>query len=133
MKKVSPLIVELIGNMKFRSYENFFYENEKMRIDILKGFELDGLSKPQLVWSIMGAPFGGKDTHAGFTHDALYATGLFDRRTCDLIFYEIMVFCGVEKSKARAMYYAVRAGGESHYGNSSDMVKWRDYVSITIK
>lgn len=98
-----------------------------------KGFEFDGLSKPEAMWSIMGCPFGGLDTIEGAIHDALYATGLFDRRMSDLLFYEIMLFCGVEKSKARTMYYAVRAGGESHYADSSDMVKWREYVSITIK
>jgi hypothetical protein len=133
MKNVSPLIVELIGDMKFKSYEDFFYENENFIIEILKGFELDGLSKPQFVWSIMGAPFGGNDTIAGFVHDALYSTGLFDRKMCDDIFYEIMLFCGVDEEKASAMYYAVRAGGESHYADSSDMVKWREYVKITLK
>ncbi len=133
MKKVSQLYVQLIGDMKFRISEDLSYENRKFIITVLKGFEFDGLSKPTATWSIMGCPFGGLDTIAGTIHDALYATGLFDRRMCDIIFYEIMIFCGVEKAKARAMYYAVRAGGESHYANSSDMIKWREYVKIELK
>jgi hypothetical protein len=133
MKTVSPIIVQLIGDQKFRLYEDLKYEDSKLSIVVLKGFEFDGLSKPSAIWSIMGSPFGGLDTIPGAFHDAFYATGLFSRRESDYFFYGLLIVYGVDKPKARAMYYAVRAGGESHYGKMSDMVEWREYVKIELK
>ena len=129
-KFLTPLRVELVGKQKYKLIAPLVYQNSKYTITLFKGFVCDGLSKPEALWSIVGAPFGDEDTMAGFIHDALYRTQLFDRRMCDYIFYEALLSCDVPKMKARAMYYAVRAGGESSYHERIDVSGYRDLVMI---
>ena len=129
-KFLTPLKVELVGKQKYKLIAPLVYQNSKYTITLFKGFVCDGLSKPESLWSIVGAPFGDEDTWAGFIHDALYRTQLFDRRMCDYIFYEALLSCNVPKMKARAMYYAVRAGGESAYRERLDVSGYRDLVMI---
>ena len=131
-KFLTPLQIELIGKQKYKLISPLVYESYRWRITLLIGFTCDSLSKPEVLWSIVGAPFGDEDTWAGFIHDALYRSQLFDRRMCDYQFYEALLSCNVPKMKARAMYYAVRAGGESAYRERLDVSGYRDLVLVEI-
>jgi len=129
-KFLTPLRVELVGKQKYKLIAPLVYQNYKYTITLFKGFVCDSLSKPEIVWSIMGAPFGDEDTMIGFIHDGLYRTQLLSRRMSDIIFYEGLLASGVPKFKARAMYYAVRAGGEAAYRERLDVSGYRDLVMI---
>ena len=131
-KFITPLRIELVGKQKYKLISPLVYQNSKYKITLFEGFICDSLSKPEILWSIVGAPFGDEDTLAGFIHDALYRTQLFDRRMCDYIFYEALLSCNVPKMKARAMYYAVRAGGELAYRERLDVSGYRDLVLVEI-
>lgn len=54
---------------------------------------------------------GGYYDRASTLHDYCYMAELFDRRTCDQLFYNAMISDKVPKWKAWAMYWAVRLGG----------------------
>jgi len=129
-KFLTPLKVELVGDQSFKLTSPLVYQNSKYTITLFKEFVCDGLSKPAASWGLLGCPFGGIDTKAGFIHDALYRTQLFDRRMCDYIFYEALLSCDMPKIHARSMYYAVRAAGESSYLARIDVSGYRDLVMI---
>ena len=77
-------------------------------------FKTDLASIPRLLRLI--CPMHGPYTRAAVVHDYLYKTKEIDgkpiaRERADQIFHEAMRESGVRKSKAWAMYWAVRAGG----------------------
>lgn len=128
----SDLIVRVVGNGTFLLTEPLIYEHPKYRITVYPGFDFDGASKPVASYSIFGCPIGGEDSRAACIHDALYASKIFDRYTCDRIFFRAMLEDSVDLAKARLMYRTVRAFGESHYDDSPDISKYRDFISIEL-
>lgn len=127
------LKVELIGDQLFRLTDSSKYSNKKFEIKIYKDFEFDGASIPKTLWSIYGCPFGGLYSQAACLHDALYATHLFDRKTCDKIFHEAMLASGVNMNIAKQMYLAVRTFGQSAYDGKYELGKNREFVQINLK
>ena len=77
------------------------------------GFTTDFASVPRVpfIFEIFG------DTiHAPATlHDWLYRFAIEPRLICDRILLEAALAIGVPSWKAKAIYYAVRAFGKSHY------------------
>lgn len=129
----SPLIVEFTGVYRFKMYEDMHYEDAQFKMTLFKGFESDSASNPKFLWSIIGCPFGEKYTRPAFMHDIFYRSGVFSRKMSDYLFLKMMVEEGVERAKARAMYLAVRAGGESSYLGMGSPAKFRDLIKIEIK
>jgi hypothetical protein len=84
-----------------------------IEIIIAGGFETDFASVPRLPFTY--AVLGGLGNRAAVLHDYLYSVKLFDRKTCDDLFYAALLQCSVPKWKAAAMYYGVRLGGGSYY------------------
>lgn len=58
----------------------------------------------------------GYGNYASTLHDYLYKIKLYDRKTCDLIFYKALRDEGVAKWRAAIMWAGVRIGGKKSYG-----------------
>mgnify|MGYP001767071963 CR=1 FL=1 len=132
-KFLSPLEVRLIGYQSFELLTPLTFENAKFVITVYPGFDYDGASIPQALWHIVGCPMGGLYSAAACIHDALYASRLFNRKTCDKLFHEAMIASGTDRSLAKRMYLAVRAFGESSYEEGEDLSKYRNLVKIDLK
>lgn len=130
--KFSSLIVEFVEEGQFRLFSPLVYENKAFVITAHIGFETDGASIPAVLHGVVGCPFGEAYTKAAVIHDALYRSALLSRKMSDYIFLEAMLSLGVDRPKARAMYLAVRAGGESSYRPRS-VANAREYVEIKLK
>ena len=76
-----------------------------------RGFICDGASIPRIFWTVMGHPFDYRWRSASILHDWFYRRGGVTRKQADKIFYDGLRYKGVRKTKAWAMYLAVRVGG----------------------
>lgn len=79
-----------------------------------KGTVVDGASIPKPFWSVMGGPFEGQYRNASVIHDHYCETWKTHGRSwksVHKVFYYAMLAGGVPKSKAIAMYIAVRQYG----------------------
>ena len=80
------------------------------------GFAFDGASISRWLWPIFGHPFSPRLLRAALLHDALYSSGILDRKRCDsLFFWQLTTKEGVTFWKAKLMYYGVRIFGKKHY------------------
>ena len=127
------LDVRHIGIQNFILLSDLIYENSDYIITVSKGFDFDGASIPESLWSIVGCPLGGLYSSPACLHDALYASKIFDRKTCDKLFHEAMLSCGVSQSLAKEMYLAVRVFGQYAYEESNGISKYRDMIKIELK
>lgn len=129
----TPLEVRLIGEQKFMLISTLEYENEVLIIKVNSGFEFDGASIPESLWSIYGCPIGGLYSAPSCLHDALYASHVFDKKESDKLFYQAMIACGVESNKAKQMYLAVRAFGNSSYDEKYELQEIRNLIEVIVK
>jgi hypothetical protein len=98
-------------------------------ITVYKGFKWDGASIPQNLWSKIGCPLDY--ALESLIHDALYRTGLLDRKTADKIFHALLSRRNdVSAVVAKIMYLGVRAGGSSAYNSSATGAAARAYVRV---
>ena len=81
------------------------------RITVKKGFDFDGATIPQALWSVYGNPLSGKFRIAALVHDALYVSHKLPRKLADAIFLDLMKQHEVGYLKRQTMYYAVRTAG----------------------
>lgn len=86
----------------------FRTEWETVRIE--EGFLTDGASVPRPLWWF-APPFADTYLPAAVLHDAMYATHAVDKNTADWLFLRGMLTLGVNGTKARLMYHAVRLFG----------------------
>lgn len=90
--------------------EPLVWDNNDYKVTVPKGFVFDFASVPWLFQKVF--PKSGRlYDRASCLHDYVYATKLFDRKTCDKLFYLAMLYDGVAKWRAWLMYIAVRLGG----------------------
>lgn len=100
---------------KWRTVSHLVYETiAGDYVVVPPNFKTDLASIPRPLRLIY--PIHGLHTRAAVVHDYLYSVKEIDgerieRKEADQIFYEAMRESGVRKSKAWAMYWAVRAGG----------------------
>lgn len=86
---------------------------------VQKGFVTDFTSVPWFGRSLIDPE--GPTARAALIHDWLYAIGEKNKRKeADDIFYRAMIKYGVDDTKARIAYNAVRLGGENGYGLKTD-------------
>lgn len=88
--------------------EPYVYEDSNgLEWGVPKGHVVDGASIPAAFWSIIGGPLSGKYRNASVIHDFYCDTKHRPWEDVHWVFHEAMLTSGVNKSKARAMYYAV--------------------------
>lgn len=129
----TPLDVRLIGVQSFEVLNPLEFDTYGFYITVLPGFDYDGASIPKALWSIIGPPMGELYSRAACLHDAMYASKIFDRKTCDKLFHEAMLSDGVDHALAKKMYLAVRAFGASAYDDSPEMAKYRQFINVELK
>ena len=66
------LKVNIIKEDVFILLEDVTVEALGYKITVKKGFDFDGASIPQALWSVYGNPLSGKFRIAALVHDALY-------------------------------------------------------------
>ena len=109
----SELKVKKLKNNKYVVLEDCIYFSKilKKEISIKKDFISDGCS---LKIGNLQSNF----LHSGILHDFIYKTKSFDRKVCDMIFYECMRWEGSGFIKAKVYYYGVRLFGGKYYGKN---------------
>lgn len=101
--------------------EPLVWDSNDYKVTVPKGFVFDFASVPWLFQSIF--PKSGRlYDRASCLHDYIYVTKLFDRKTCDKLFYLAMLSDGVAKWRAWLMYQATRLGGWWVYHNIQNKV-----------
>ena len=105
------LKVNIIKEDMFILLEDVTVDVLGYRITVKKGFDFDGASIPQALWSVYGNPLSGKFRIAALVHDALYASEKLPRELADSIFLDLMKQHEVGYMKRQTMYYAVRSAG----------------------
>ncbi len=124
--------IRVLSNGNYQLLEPIIYINGKFAITVARGFTYDGASIPRHLWEEVGCPMDY--AFASAIHDALYRSRLLARKDCDKIFHSALVDSGVSKVKAKAMYLAVRLGGQEPYDDAIHMMAhYRNYVSIMPK
>jgi len=119
-KFTTPLVVSPVDSpnpMLWKLDKPFQYytviDGKKKYICVPKGFMTDFATIPRFLWSIF--PAWDKYGKAAVLHDYLYDYKVFDRKTCDHIFYEAMTVLRVPWWRRRLMYLAVRVFGGKYY------------------
>jgi len=103
----SPLVVEYLGEHKWKLVHAFEYYREPGTIKIPAGFITDFASIPKTFWSIL-SPYG-KHGKAAVVHDYLYFINKeYDRKQADDIFKEAMKVLGVNWLVRGIIYNVVR-------------------------
>ena len=97
--------------IQFLSEITFVLKKYHCEILIEPGFVCDGGSVPRFAWATVSSPYATRFSLAFILHDALYASEMFDRATCDKIFYELMTELNCPWLARNKAYYAVRAFG----------------------
>lgn len=76
------------------------------------GFFTDGISVPQLAWTIFGMhPFSMPEFCGALPHDIVYSAELSDRKTCDRWLRGWEKMAGTSKGRSNIMYGVVNAFG----------------------
>jgi len=110
----SPLVVEFLGEGKWRLRHAFAYqlEGSDKVVKVPVGFVTDFASIPKIFWSIL-SPYG-KYGKAAVVHDWLYHHNKeYDRKQADNIFKEAMKVLKVNWLTRGIVYNAVRWFGGS--------------------
>lgn len=102
------------------------------RITVKKGFDFDGASIPQALWSVYGNPLTGKYKIAALVHDVLYASQKVSRELADDIFLDLMKQHKVGYLKRQSMYYAVRSAGWYSWKQltKEEIKKYKEFVNV---
>ena len=108
---MKELKVNIVDENVFILLEDVVVESLGYKITVKKGFDFDGASIPQSLWSVYGNPLSGKFRIAALVHDALYASHKLPRELADAIFLDLMKQHDVGYLKRQTMYYAVRSAG----------------------
>ena len=126
------LKVNIVKEDVFILLEDVAVESLGYKITVKKGFDFDGASIPQALWSVYGNPLSGKFRIAALVHDALYASEYFPRELADAIFLDLMKQHGVGYIKRQTMYYAVRSAGwyvwRGH--EESEVKKYKEFIDV---
>ena len=129
---MEDLSVKKIGKQTYLLLEDITVNSLGYQIKLLKGFDFDAASIPQIFWSIIGSPFTGNYTTPAAIHDGLYAGEILDRKVCDDIFLDLMKQYKVSYIRRYAMYWAVRLGGGKVWKEHTkeEVLKYTKYVDV---
>ena len=126
------LKVNIIKEDVFILLEDVTVETLGYRIRVKKGFDFDGASIPQALWSVYGNPLSGKFRIAALVHDALYASQIVSRELADAIFLDLMKQHEVGYVKRQTMYYAVQTAGWYSWKQPTkvELEKYKEFVNV---
>ena len=126
------LSVKKIGKQSYLLLEDITVNSLGYEIKLLKGFDFDAASIPQIFWSIIGSPFTGNYTTPATIHDGLYAGEVLDRKVCDDIFLDLMKQYKVGYLRRYPMYWAVRLGGGRVWKEHSkeEVEKYKEFIDV---
>ena len=126
------LKVNIIKEDVFILLEDVTVEALGYRITVKKGFDFDGASIPQALWSVYGNPLSGKFRIAALVHDALYASEKLPRELADDIFLDLMKQHEVGYMKRQTMYYAVRSAGWYVWRRNTkeEIEKYKEFINV---
>ena len=97
-----------------KSTDTRLKEEDQVVVRVPAGFECDSASVPRMVWTISGLTPDGLIRAAAVTHDYLYdklgQIGDLDltREEADRIFLDLMLAAGMNSTRAKLAYKAVR-------------------------
>ena len=127
ISRISNLDTEKIGADLWRLNRPLLFGMINGVITVKKNFITDGASRPQLIGSLCNR-MSGLEAEAAVLHDWLYSKdsgpGLC-RKQADQLFYDAMRVEGVQKWRAKAIYWGVRFGGQKSWKacHSVDKIK----------
>lgn len=125
------LDVRFIGEDSHLLLSDIIFVHDRFRIIIFKGLEWNGANIPKMLrW--VDCPMTYALAYASLLHDALYGSGLLDRKTSDKLFYHALVNRGLDPIKAKVYYLAVRQGGEPFYKDMLKVSGYRSFIKIDI-
>lgn len=103
------LVAEFLDDgRRVRLLESYTYVDPSGVVwKVPKGTVVDGASIPRAFWTIIGGPFEGKYRNASVVHDFFCVTKDRAWKSVHRMFYEAMLESGVERPRAKVMYYAV--------------------------
>ena len=105
-----PPLQPLPDGRRFKVMETFRYyigsEDSDEYVEIPKGYISDGISTPQIFYSLIGGRWG-KAGYAAIVHDFILQHKLYSRRKADRIFLEACKVLGVSWWKRRLMYFGL--------------------------
>ena len=129
---MKELKVNIVDENVFILLEDVVVESLGYKITVKKGFDFDGASIPQALWSVYGNPLSGKFRIAALVHDALYASAELPREVADSIFLDLMKQHEVVYLKRQTMYYAVRSAGwyawKKH--KEPEIEKYKEFINV---
>ena len=126
------LKVNIIKEDVFILLEDVTVEALGYRIRVKKGFDFDGASIPQALWSVYGNPLSGKFRIAALVHDALYASQKLPRELADAIFLDLMKQHEVGYLKRQTMYYAVQSAGWYVWRRNKEpeIERYKEFINV---
>lgn len=129
---MKELKVNIVDEYVFILLEDIVVESLGYKITVKKGFDFDGASIPQALWSLYGNPLSGKFRIAALVHDALYASAELPRELADAIFLDLMKQHEVGYVKRKTMYFAVRSAGwyvwRGH--EEAEVKKYKEFIDV---
>lgn len=112
-----------VGNRKWKLLSDLTYITDMgfnhIQITAKTGFQHDLASIPRIFYGLI--PKTGRYDRAAVIHDWLYVYGEcvingmmtpIDKKFADDVFYDAMLAAGVNRWRAKIMYWAVRVGGK---------------------
>lgn len=116
---VGKLVVELVnsdmsGIWALREELSFVSVVAGITVTAPVGFQTDFCSVPRIPFAY--DMLGNRAHRSGTIHDRLYVTHEIPRETADKVLKEMLLLDGVGEFEAEQFYWAVRAGGGSHWG-----------------
>ena len=129
---MNELKVNIIDENTFILLEDVVVESLGYKITVKKGFDFDGASIPQSLWSVYGNPLSGKFKIAALVHDALYVSQKLPRELADAIFLDLMKQHDVGYLKRQTMYYAVRSAGWYAWRRheESEVEEYKEFIDV---
>lgn len=91
-------------------------------VTIPKGFRWNGCSIPNKLQKFIGDRYDPQFARASCVHDYLIAID-YDVDVRDEVFYDILIEDGVNKFKAKIMYYAVRLYSLVYFKMKADWIR----------
>lgn len=120
-KFISTLKTEQIGRVRRNLLDKLVFEDsDKGIITVPSGYSTDFASikvMHNIVLFPLFALLSGYGNYAATVHDYLYETRMFDRKTCDDVFYRALRAEGIAKWRAWIFWAGVRLGGRKAYDN----------------
>ena len=129
---MKELKVNIVDENAFILLEDVVVESLGYKITVKKGFDFNGASIPQALWSVYGNPLSGKFRIAALVHDALYASQKLPREVADAIFLDLMKQHEVGYMKRQTMYYAVRSAGWYVWRRNTkeEIEKYKEFINV---